>query len=311
MTTPLVLVSHTLTLSALLLPHSPSASTARGGRPALAQPAVQELCEWLGAHGGSASVVAGTGPYGLGLLATRPLQAGDVAVSVPASCLLPARPPEDAPALAKLQQKVPDEFWAAKLALALIAERSKGERSAFRAYLATLPSAFTVPLFWSPEAVQMLAGYPTAQRRLVKAAKFVDSFAREELAGSDVAAEAFGGVAVGADALGWAVAACTSRAYAVKGGARVLCPVIDVGNHAAKGQASCEVRGTLGGGLELVAVRDLEAGEEVTYCYGAKLSNDDFLMDYGAPIPCARSVSLRAPAGLLTHYLLPSAPPLP
>ena len=36
----------------------------------------------------------------------------------------------------------------------------------------------------------MLSGYPTAQRRLVKAAKFVDSFAREELAGSDVAAEA-------------------------------------------------------------------------------------------------------------------------
>ena len=49
--------------------------------------------------------------------------------------------------------------------------------------------------------------------------RFVDGFAREQLT-SDAAAEAFGGVQVGADTLGWAVAACASRAYAVSGGAR-------------------------------------------------------------------------------------------
>ena len=49
----------------------------------------------------------------------------------------------------------------------------------------------------------------------------------------------------------------------------MLCPVIDLGNHAPKGEASCEVRGTAGGAIEVVALRAIAAGEEVSYCYGA------------------------------------------
>ena len=41
------------------------------------------------------------------------------------------------------------------------------------------------------------------------------------------------------------------------------------------------MRGTAGGAIELVALRAIAAGEEVSYCYGARLSNDDFLLDYG------------------------------
>ena len=37
-------------------------------------------------------------------------------------------------------------------------------------YVALLPAAFTAPLFWSPEAIGLLA-YPTARGRLLKTAK--------------------------------------------------------------------------------------------------------------------------------------------
>jgi hypothetical protein len=259
-----------------------------------------QLFAWVESQGGSAAnVVACQTPFGLGLLAARPMKKGDAAVRVPESCLLSALPEAAAPALAALQAEVPADFWAGRLGLALLAERAKGEGSRVSEYVVTLPAAFTAPLFWSPEAVGLLS-YPTARARLLKTAKFVASFGKEQLA-SDAATEAFGGVAVGADALGWAVAACSSRAYAVSGGARVLCPIIDLGNHAPKGEASCEVRGTpgtpaprpppplppffpplplpprtpilhlapdevrgtAGGAIALVALRSIAAGEEV------------------------------------------------
>ena len=219
------------------------AAAAADDPTAAADDPAARLFAWVEAQGGSAdNVVACQTPFGLGLLAARPMKKGDAAVRVPESCLLSVLPEAAAPALATLQAEVPADFWAARLGLALLAERAKGEGSRVSEYVATLPAAFTAPLFWSPEAVGLLA-YPTARARLLKTAKFVASFGKEQLA-SDAAAEAFGGVTVGADALGWAVAACSSRAYAVSGGARVLCPIVDLGNHAPKGEASCEVRGS-------------------------------------------------------------------
>lgn len=238
------------------------------------------LFAWVESRGGSAdNVVASQTRFGLGLVAARPMKKGDAAVRLPPSCLLTVSPEAASPALATLQAEVPAEFWAARLGLALLSERAKGEASFVSEYVALLPAAFTAPLFWSPEAVSLLA-YPTARARLLKTAKFVASFGKEQLCG-EAAAEAFGGVTVDADAFGWAITACSSRAFMVSDGARVLCPVVDLGNHAPKGEASCEVRGTAGGAIEVVALRAIAAGEEVSYCYGASLSNDDFLLDYG------------------------------
>lgn len=87
-------------------------------------------------------------------------------------------------------------------------------------------------------------------------------------------------------AYGWALAACSSRAFLVRG-ERALVPVIDLGNHRPGAEANCQVRGTLGGSVELVACRSIQEGEEVTYCYG-DLSNDAFLLDYGF-VPSANS----------------------
>ena len=129
------------------------------------------LFAWVQSRGGSAdNVVAAQTRFGLGLVAARPMKKGDAAVRLPPSCLLTVSPEAASPALATLQAEVPAEFWAARLGLALLSERAKGEESFVSEYVALLPAAFTAPLFWSPEAVGLLA-YPTARARLLKTAK--------------------------------------------------------------------------------------------------------------------------------------------
>jgi hypothetical protein len=262
-------------VSALLVLASANDVAGMAIATATARIAAQELCAWVNEKGGSAhNVVCGPTQHGLGLLAAEALEPGDVAVSIPSSCLLSAEFARESPELLALHDEVPEEFWAARLALVLLAERSKGDAGALAPYMRTLPASFTVPLLWSPEAVKLLQ-YQPVQSALLKSAKLVGSFASEQLA---QAPSAFGVRAVDANAFGWAVAACSSRAFRVGGGARALCPIIDLGNHAPREEATCEVRGTLGGKVELVAKRGIELGEEVTYCYG-ELSNDAFLLD--------------------------------
>ncbi len=237
----------------------------------------QELARWVEQQGGSTSgVVVGPTSHGLGLLASDDISKGECVVSVPSSCLLSSRLAQDSPSLQGLIEAVPADAWYARLALVLLAERAKGDDSSVAPYVSMLPAAYTVPLFWPTEAISQLQ-YPTVQTELLRRAKFTSSFAADRLKHE---AGAFGGRAVDADALGWAMAACSSRAIRVGGGERALCPLIDLGNHATKGVANCEVRGTLGGALQLVAVSAIRMGEEVTFSYGS-LSNDDFLLDYG------------------------------
>ena len=239
--------------------------------------AAKELGDWVESNGGSsANVLCGPTQYGLGLLATENMRAGDVAVSLPEECQLGAALPADGDALRSLHDSVPPEFWSARTGLLLLAERSKGDASHFESYVRTLPATYTIPLLWPPEAIKALK-YPTTQQNLLKQAKYVQSFGSELASSADAC---FSGRRVDADALGWAVAASSSRALKIRD-RRVLCPLIDLGNHAPEGIANCAVKGTLGGRVELVAQRDITAGEEVTFCRYGKLSNDDFLLDYG------------------------------
>ena len=237
----------------------------------------QALGAWVERNGGSSKrVVVGPTTYGLGLMASEALRAGDVCVSLPPSCVL-GKETCSGEAVQQLHEAIPDNFWSARTGVLLLAERAKGDASPFADYVKALPAVYTVPLFWPAEAIRALK-YPTIQQRVLQLAKFVQAFAAEEL-GSSLAADAFAGVGVGADALGWAIAASSSRAFKIRE-QRVLCPLIDIGNHASRAEANCEVRGTQGGAVELVAVRDIALGEECTFCYG-QLSNDDFLLDYG------------------------------
>lgn len=235
--------------------------------------AAQKLTTWVEDNGGIASnVVVGPTSHDLGLLAGEDFRAGDVVVSIPRACQL-VEPDSDA--IRRLADAVPDDSWSARLGLMLLAERCKGEDSRLAPYMQTLPATFTVPMFWPPEQVASLNGYPAVQQRLMRQAKFIQSFAEERLSRGDDpdVAAAFSGRSIDANGLGWAVAACSSRASRVVGGSgggadagRVLCPLIDMGNHAAKGVANCELRErALGGAVELIATREIALGEELTH----------------------------------------------
>ena len=97
--------------------------------PNAARLAAQDLCRWLHKCGGTADVVVGPTQYGLGLLAQEDMSAGQVAVSVPAACVLSADATARTP-LADLIAKVPTELESACLGLALLAERAKVAASA-------------------------------------------------------------------------------------------------------------------------------------------------------------------------------------
>lgn len=93
----------------------------------------------------------------------------------------------------------------------------------------------------------------------------------------------FDGFTVDANALGWAYACASSRAFRVAGPDRpaAMLPLVDVANHSFA--PSAEVRPSLGlgpGAIEMVAARRVKAGEEITLNYG-NLTNDAFLLDYG------------------------------
>jgi hypothetical protein len=92
--------------------------------------------------------------------------------------------------------------------------------------------------------------------------------------------DAFGGVAVNADALGWALAATTSRAFRVFGPERpaALLPLIDMANHSFTPNATVTPDGS--GGVRMTAVAPIPKGAPVLLNYGA-LSNDFLLLDYG------------------------------
>ena len=234
----------------------------------------QEVSNWVRSEGGVVNVAVGPTAHGLGLLAMDAMKPGDVAVSVPRACILGAERAD--PSLQPLIESIPSDFWAARLAIRLLAERAKGDSSHMAPHIRSLPSTYPLPIFWTPEAIEGLSGYPAVHHRLLKTVRFISSFSAEHLAtASD---DMFGGVNVGADAFGWAIASCSSRAFLV-GGERELVPVIDLGNHAARGCANCEVAAA-SGRVELIVQRPVAMGEEITYTYGA-LGNDDMLLDYG------------------------------
>lgn len=112
----------------------------------------------------------------------------------------------------------------------------------------------------------------------------------------------FGGAAVDINALGWAMACVTSRAFRVKGPDHpaVMLPLIDMSNHSF--DPNCEVlplRDTPGA-VGLFAKKAIKEGEQLLLNYG-NLPNDFLMMDYGFILPCNPHdrVAMRFDVGLL------------
>jgi hypothetical protein len=130
-----------------------------------------------------------------------------------------------------------EKLWAMKLGLKLLAERAK-KHSFWWPYIHKLPERFRMPVFFSGDEIQQLQ-YPPIIHQVKKRCEFLLQFAAEDIPniirdrGNDK--HPFGGQQVDASALGWAMAAVSSRAFCVKqsgeSGCPSLLPLVDMCNH--------------------------------------------------------------------------------
>jgi hypothetical protein len=256
---------------------------------------IQRLVTWVREGQGSIhdSVAVEYNDWtGYGLRAAGQVKQGETLVSLPATCMLHFDDGNSPPPLLAIIDTVPEELWGLKLGLRLLHERTKGDASAFCDYMAMLPSGYTVPMFFGREEVAALQ-YPPLIQQVGMRGKFLHQLTTTQLQGP-AAEELFHQTTVDMNALGWAFASVTSRAFRLRGPEHPpsLLPLIDLCNHqghpAASGEAQKDCLGpncrVLPGdgdiGARLVAERDLEANEALMINYGA-LSNDNFLLDYG------------------------------
>lgn len=278
--------------------------------------AAQPLLRWLASCGADVSGVSISnlngqdGASGWGLVAAKDVAAGDVLVALPQACTLSYDPDTLSPPLRRLVDRVPSELWGARLGLVLLSHRAQGAGSAYAPYVGLLPSRFDgIPVFFSRDGVDALQ-YPPVSEQVKKRSRFLLSFADGPLADTEAAASVFGGSTVDAAAMGWALAAVSSRAFRLRGPAEPasMLPLIDMCNHSFT--PNCEVkplmRASSGGGRDgkhivaLCAKERMAAGTPLLISYGP-LSNDFLLLDYGFIVrdnPHDRC-ALRFGAGLL------------
>jgi Rubisco LSMT substrate-binding/SET domain len=211
------------------------------------------------------------------------------------------------PRLLNLIQKVPTELWGAKLALQLLAHRIRGSRSDsinyntdgktntrnnqindFAPYIAALPLGFPgLPMFFPPDAIAALE-YPPVTEQVKRRCRWLLSFASESLAPirGNEAQDPFEGVEIDANALGWALAAVTSRAFRTRGPDQpaAMLPLIDMANHSFDPNAKITGQGGTSGAFQMVSTKEIQAGDPILLSYG-NLVNDFLLLDYGFIVP--------------------------
>ena len=247
-----------------------------------------ELVDWVNTNGGSVHDVAihswqgVDGGSGYGLKANRDVKAGEELVVLPGNLQIRYQEGRDPSSLKKMMDTIPEELWGAKLALKLLYERLQGEEGHFWHYIENLPVGFPgLPLFFDQKTIQALE-YPPVSSQVIKRCRWLLQFAKEEL--QKKTDNPFHGTEIDANALGWAFAAVTTRAFR-PGGPKspgVLLPLIDMCNHSFNPNAKVigSKAGTASDCLSMVAVRDITADEPIMLCYG-NLPNDFLLLDYG------------------------------
>ncbi|GFR48096.1 hypothetical protein Agub_g9781, partial [Astrephomene gubernaculifera] len=267
---------------------------------------VPELVSWVHqrnglVHGATLANLAGRdGAAGWGLKASQDVEKGHRLILLPPSLHLTYGPQDD-PRLLSLIDKVPKDLRGAKLALQLLAQRVRGSDSPFAEYIAHLPKGVSgIPMFFSKRAIQLI-DYPPVSEQVKKRCKWLYDFSQQVLSKLPGTPEdPFGGVPIDINALGWAMACVTSRAFRTRGPAQpsAMLPLIDMANHSFEPNA--EVLPISGGALGLFAKRKIAAMEPLLLSYG-NLGNDFLFMDYGFIVPDNPydSVQLRFDIGLL------------
>lgn len=139
-------------------------------------------------------------------------------------------------------------------------------------------------MFFPPEEITALQ-YPPVTEQVKRRCRWLLGFTSDVLTPiRGTSADPFEGVEIDANALGWALAAVTSRAFRVRGPEypAAMLPLIDMCNHSFEPNA--KIQGTSSGTLAMVTTREVAAGEPILISYGA-LPNDFLLLDYGFIIP--------------------------
>ena len=264
---------------------------------------------------------------GVGLVARRPVRAGEIVLRIPRDAYAPfsathalAAAKAKAPAFVDHAAKVAASMGAPELAthaaLALHVLFELGDpRSEGFAYLATLPglagkASPSVPLLWTPTQVATLRGTPT-HGRVLRRAKFV----------SDAHAALFpgGGGGVPLEKFAWALSSVLSRASSGDRMPYAFLPGVDLLNHGGV-DANCELSAVKlapegneenprWGDVEVTCVKDTPAGEQLTISYGDESDNCRLLRLYGfatrGNVHDKRTIELRLTGDALDAWRAP------
>ncbi|PRW59274.1 histone-lysine N-methyltransferase setd3 [Chlorella sorokiniana] len=264
---------------------SASAASSAGSQQQQPPPAA-DLVQWVESSGGSVSGVRITRnpSSGFGLQAAADIKSGSTLISLPSKCHLTYDGSTD-PRLLALIDQVPTELWGAKLALQVVAHRLLGDASPYSPYIRNLPIGVAgLPMFYDGPTLSMIQ-YPPVTAQVKKRCRWLLSFTQQMLQpirGGEK--DPFDGADVDANALGWALAVVTSRAFRTRGPDQpaAMLPLIDMCNHSFSPNA--KIKPGPGGAMCMVATRQLKEGEPVLISYG-NLQNDFLLMDYGFIVP--------------------------
>ncbi|CAI0387765.1 unnamed protein product [Linum tenue] len=260
-----------------------------------------DLIKWVKREGGFVhqAVKISHDATGFGLFASQPIPKGSQLIALPDHIPLKFASGGDGAApsvLANLARHVPEELWAMKLGLKLLQERSQ-VGSFWWPYISNLPEAYSVPIFFPGEDIKNLQ-YAPLLHQVNKRCRFLLEFeqlVKHVLDGVETSSSdhPFGGQAVDASSLGWAMSAVSSRAFRLHGGGShggidipMMLPLIDMCNHSFNPNARIvqEQGGNDDMLINVVAETAIEEDDPLVINYGC-LNNDLFLLDYGFVVP--------------------------
>ncbi|CAN6478172.1 unnamed protein product [Victoria cruziana] len=266
-----------------------------------------DLVGWVRREGGFVhkSLRIGSGDdasAGLDLIASEEILSGSDLIRLPSHLPLSFDPPESSrdgshALLVQLASKVPEELWALKLGLRLLQERAT-VGSFWWPYISNLPEAFSTPIFFKGDEIRNLQ-YAPIVHQVNKRCRFLLDFEKVvEQTLEDVSSmnHPFRGQDVDASALGWAMAAVSTRAFRLHGKALphstksdipMLLPLIDMCNHSFAPNAEIiqeQDNKSPEAIVKVVSKEQIQPGDPVLLNYGY-LCNDLLLLDYGFVIP--------------------------
>lgn len=220
-------------------------------------------------------------PSGRGLVAVKPILQGELLFEVPEKCLMTKER-----AIEEVQGLPSDVDDYAAIAVLLIQERERGERSFWKPYIGILPTASElIPLFtWPEDELRLLEGSPTvAAAKSLKAKVQTDYNALEERLFSKNR-ECFPENVFTLAAWQWAFSILFTRAVMLSAEKLIaLVPYADLLNHNPFCSTYIDIgRDFFSGTRNAVLYTDRQYGkmDQVFTTYGPK-SNADLLLLYG------------------------------